>query len=174
MTAQRFIHRLQRLVMYPIGGMNRHSASCPFLPMDMSSMLVHLILSIMDYPVYEKAPKTCRAFLYKCTSKTSLLSWRIDPDDVWKATLPAFISEHQNPSNKDNLSLVDTVMEIPPYWFHHKVHPSVFITAALVPIVETTLVPVPAPSRSHTQGMVQTAAWQLGHVIAKRCILILS
>jgi hypothetical protein len=102
-------------------------------------------------------------------------SWRIDPDDVWKATLPAFISlaEHQYPSNKDNPSLVDTAIEIPPCQFHHKVHPLVFITAASSPIVGTTRAPVLAPLRCRTQGMVQTVSWQLGHVIAKKFLLIL-
>jgi hypothetical protein len=37
----RFIHLLRRLVVYPIGDMNLHSVSCPFLHMDMLSMLVH-------------------------------------------------------------------------------------------------------------------------------------
>ena len=66
MTIQPFIHPLRRLVVYPTGDMNRHSVSCPFLHTDMLLTLVHfkLILLIMDYAVYEKAPKTCRAFLY--------------------------------------------------------------------------------------------------------------
>ena len=59
MTVQPFIHPLRRLVVYPTGDMNQHSVSCPFLHTDMLLMLVHLILLIMDYAVYEKAPKTC-------------------------------------------------------------------------------------------------------------------
>jgi hypothetical protein len=98
----------------------------------------------------------------------------MDPDDVWKATLPAFISERQCPSNKDNPSLVDIAIEIPPCQFHLKVHPLVFITAASVPIVGTTRAPVPAPLRYRTQGTAQTVAWQLGHVITKTFPLILS
>jgi serine/arginine repetitive matrix protein 2 len=71
-------------------------------------------------------------------------------------TLPAFISEHHCLSNKDNLSLVDTAIEIPPHLFHHMVHPLVFITAASLLIVGTTRAPVPAPLRCLTQGTVQT------------------
>ena len=58
-TVQCFIHPLQRPMVYPIGDMNWHSVLCLFLHMDMLLMQVHLILLIMDYPVYEKAPKTC-------------------------------------------------------------------------------------------------------------------
>ena len=59
MTVQPFIHPLRQLVVYLTGDMNQHSVSCPFLHTDMLLMLVHLILLIMDYTVYEKAPKTC-------------------------------------------------------------------------------------------------------------------
>jgi hypothetical protein len=71
-------------------------------------------------------------------------SWRI-ADDVWKATLPAFISEHQCP-NKDNPSLMDTAIEIPACQFYHKVHPLVFITpVSVLPIVGMIRASVPAP-----------------------------
>ena len=84
--------------------------------------------------------------------------------------LPASISEHHCPSNTDNLSLVDTVIETQICRFHHKLRPSVFTTAVSVPIVGTILAPVLAPLQCRTLGTVQTVAWQLGHVIAKRSV----
>jgi hypothetical protein len=57
--------------------------------------------------------------------------------------LPAFISEHHHPSNKDNLSPVDTVIEIPHMLLYR------------------------------TQGTVETSAWQLGSAIAEKFPLIL-
>lgn len=95
---------------------------------------------------------------------TLLLSWRIDPDDVWKVMLPVSISKHRCPSSNmdNNLSLVDTVIEIPICQFHHKLRPSVFTTAVSVPIVGMTLALVRAPLRCRTQGTVQTVEWKLG------------